>query len=139
MSTEGQGDKEKEMREYYAQPEDEATITSILGTVFPAEKEKEAAAPPAKLDNVEFEPVVEEGELPSIPTEEELVKYPELEYSGREVQAIVKKIDKSQRREFRKYEQYFLTCYRQTGNMRPLYIEVRNIVREMCPSMPGQI
>ena len=97
MSTEGQGDEEKEMPEYYAQPEDEATITSILGTVFPTEKEKEAAAPPAKLDEVEFEPVVEEGELPLIPTEEELVKYPELEYSGREVQAIVKKMDKSQR------------------------------------------
>ena len=139
MSTEGQGDKEKEMREYYAQPEDEATITSILGMVFPAEKKKEAAAPPAKLDKVEFEPVVEEGELPSIPTEEELVKYPELEYSGREVQAIVKKMDKLQRQEFHEYKQYFLTHYRQTGNMRPLYIEVRNIVREMCPSMPGQM
>ena len=58
------------MREYYTQPEDEATITSILGTVFPAKKEKEVAAPPAKLDEVEFEPLVEEGELPSIPTEE---------------------------------------------------------------------
>ena len=23
--------------------------------------------------------------------------------------------------------------------MRPLYVEVRNIVREMCPSMPGQM
>ena len=88
MSIEGQGDKEKEMREYYAQPEDEATITSILGTVFPAEKEKEVAAPLAKLDEVEFEPVVEEGELPSIPTEEELVKYPELEYSGRKCRPL---------------------------------------------------
>ena len=139
MSTKGQGDEEKEMHEYYMQPEDEATITSILGTVFPAEKEKEVVASPAKLDEVEFEPLVEEGELPSIPTEEELVKYPELEYSGREVQAIVKKMDKSQRWEFCEYEQYFLTRYRQTGNMRPLYVEVRNIVREMCPSMPGQM
>ena len=83
--------------------------------------------------------MVEEGELPSIPTEEELVKYPELEYSGREVQAIVKKMDKLQRQEFHEYEQYFLTRYRQTGNMKPLYVEVRNIVREMCPSMPGQM
>ena len=45
----------------------------------------------AKLDEEEFETLVEEGELLSIPTEEELIKYPELEYSGREVQAIVNK------------------------------------------------
>ena len=55
------------------------------------------------------------------------------------MQAIVKKMDKVQKQEFREYEQYFLTRYRQTGNMRPLYVEVRNIVREMCPSMPGQM
>ena len=134
MSTEG-----KEMREYYTPPEDEATITSILGTVFPAEKEKEIVVSPTKLDEVEFEPLVEEGELPLIPTEGELIKYPEMEYSGREVQAIVKKMDKVQTWEFREYEQYFLTRYRQTGNMRPLYVEVRNIVREMSPSMPGQM
>ena len=139
MSTEGQGEEEKEMHEYYVQLEDEATITSILGTVFPAEMEKEAVAPPATLDEKEFEPLVEEGELPSIPTEEELVKYPELKYSGREVQAIVKKMDKSQRQEFGEYKQYFLTRYRQTGNMKPLHVEVRNIMREMCPSMPGQM
>ena len=36
-----------------------------------------------------------------------------------------------------RYEQYFLTRYRQTGNMQPLYVEVRNIVKEMCPSMLG--
>ena len=77
--------------------------------------------------------------MPSIPTEEELIKYPELEYSGREVQAIVNKMDRLQRQEFREYEQYFLTRYRQTGNMKPLYVEVRNIVKEMCPSMPGQM
>ena len=28
----------KEMCEYHLQPEDEATITSIIGMVFPAEK-----------------------------------------------------------------------------------------------------
>ena len=127
------------MREYCTQPEDEATITSILRAVFPAGKEEEIVAAPTKLDEVEFEPLVEEGELPSISTEEELIKYPELEYSGWEVQAIVKKMDKVQKQEFREYEQYFLTRYRQTGNMRPLYVEVRNIVREMCPSMPGQM
>ena len=139
MSIEGQGEEEKEMHEYYAQPEDKTTFTSILGTVFPAETEQEIVALPATLDEKEFELLVEEGELPSIPTDEELVKYPELEYSGREVQAIVNKMDKAQRREFREYKQYFLTHYRQTGNMRPLHVEVRNIVREMCPSMPGQM
>ena len=93
----------------------------------------------AKLDEEAFEPLVEQGELPSIPTEEELIKYPELEYSSREVQAIVNKMDRAQKQEFCEYEQYFLTRYRQTGNMQPLYVEVKNIVKEMCPSMPGQM
>ena len=143
----------KEMCEHHSQSEDEATISSILGVVFPAEKEEETTSAissteldeegitmfSAKLDEEEFEPLVEEGELPSIPTEEELIKYPELEYSGREVQAIVNKMDRLQRQEFREYEQYFLTRYRQTGNMKPLYVKVRNIVKEICPSMPGQM
>ena len=166
----------KEMCEHHLQPEDEATISSILGAVFSVEKEEETTSTmssakldeegitmssakldeegitisstkldeegitmfSAKLDEEEFEPLVEEGELPSIPTEEELIKYPKLEYSGREVQAIVNKMDRLQRQEFREYEQYFLTHYRQTGNMKPLYVEVRNIVKEMCPSMPDQ-
>ena len=169
--------KRGEMSEYHSQSEDEATISSILGTVFPVEKEEETTATicsdrsneegitmfseraneegiaissakpdeegitmiSAKLDEEAFEPLVEQGELPSIPTEEELVKYPELEYSSREVQAIVNKMDRVQKQEFREYEQYFLTRYRQTGNMQPLYMEVRNIVKEMCPSMPGQM
>ena len=181
--------KRGEMSEYHSQSEDEATISSILGTVFPVEKEEETTATicsdrsneegitmfseraneegitmfseraneegiaissakpdeegitmiSAKLDEEAFEPLVEQGELPSIPTEEELVKYPELEYSSREVQAIVNKMDRAQKQEFREYEQYFLTRYRQTGNMQPLYVEVRNIVKEMCPSMPGQM
>ena len=140
----------KEMCEHHPQPEDEithppsedeVTISSILGVVFPVEKEEETtgAMSSARLDEEEFEPLVEEGELPSIPTEEELIKYPELEYSGREVQAIVNKMDRLQKQEFREYEQYFLTRYRQTGNMKPLYVEVRNIVKEMCPSMLGQM
>ena len=154
-----------EMSEYHSQSEDDATISSILGTVFSVEKEEETtvAVPStkldeegiakssaksdeegitmfsAKLDKEAFEPLVEQGELPSIPTEEELIKYPELEYSSREVQAIVNKMDRVQKQEFHEYEQYFLTRYRQTGNMQPLYMEVRNIVKEMCPSMPGQM
>ena len=164
-----------EMSEHHSQSEDEATISSILGTVFSVEKEEEtivtipstklneegiAVSPhkadeegiiissaksdeegitmfSAKLDEEAFEPLVEQGEMPSIPTEEELVKYPE--YSSREVQAIVNKMNRAQKQEFREYEQYFLTRYRQTGNMQPLYVEVRNIVKEMCPSMPGQM
>ena len=169
--------KRGEMSEYHSQSEDEATISSILGTVFSVEKEEEttvtmcsdrsneegitmfseraneegiaiSSAKPdeegitissAKLNEEAFEPLVEQGELPSIPTEEELIKYPELEYSSREVQAIVNKMDRVQKQEFHEYEQYFLTRYRQTGNMQPLYVEVRNIVKEMCPSMPGQM
>ena len=155
----------EEMSEHHSQSEDEATISSILGTMFSVEKEEETTVTisptkfdregitisstksdeegitmfSAKLDEEAFEPLVEEGELPSIPTEEELIKYPELEYSGWEVQAIVNKMDRLQRQESREYEQYFLTRYRQTGNMKPLYVEVRNIVKEMCPSMPGQM
>ena len=154
-----------EMSEHYSQSKDKATISSILGAVFSAEKEEETTVTipstklddegitissaksdkegitmfSAKLDEEAFEPLVEQEELPSIPTEEELIKYPELEYSSREVQAIVNKMDRVQKQEFREYEQYFLTRYRQTGNMQPLYVEVRNIVKEMCPSMPGQM
>ena len=117
----------EEMSEHHSQSEDEATISSILGTVFSVEKEEETtvAMPstkldeegivissaksdeegitmfPAKLDEEAFEPLVEQGELPSIPTEEELIKYPELEYSSREVQAIVNKMDRAQKQEFR--------------------------------------
>ena len=154
-----------EMSEHHSQSEDEATISSILGVVFSVEKEEETTVTipstkldeegitispaksdeegitmfSAKLDEEAFEPLVEQGEMPSILTAEELVKYPELEYSSREVQAIVNKMDRVQKKEFREYEQYFLTRYRQTGNMQPLYVEVRNIVKEMCPSMPGQM
>ena len=141
-----------EMSEHLSPLEDEATISSILGTVFSDRSNEEgiavSSAKPdeegitmfsAKLDEEAFEPLVEQGELPSIPTEEELIKYPELEYSSREVQAIVNKMDRAQKQEFREYKQYFLTRYRQTGNMQPLYVEVRNIVKEMCPSMLGQM
>ena len=120
----------------HSQQRDDATISSILGTLFSERSDQEPttmvseradkeaiATVPARLDEEMFEPLVEQGEIPSIPTKEELVKYPELEYSSREVQAIVDKMDKAQKQEFRKYEQYFLTRYRQIGNMQPLYLE----------------
>ena len=165
-----------EMSEYHSQTEDEATISSILGTLFSERSDEEANTMlseganeeaitmcsekaneeaitmvsersnkegitmfSAKLDEEAFEPLVEQGEMSLIPTEEELIKYPELEYSSREVQSIINKMDKMQKQEFCEYEQYFLTRYRQTGNMQPLYLEIRNIVKEMCPSMPGQM
>ena len=42
----------KEMCELHSQPEDEATISSILGAVFPVEKEKETTitVSPDKFD-----------------------------------------------------------------------------------------
>ena len=106
--------------------EEETTMFSVklneeetTGTISPAKLDEEGIALSstdqegtamfsAKLDEEEFEPLVGEGELPSIPTEEELIKYPELEYSDREVQAIVNKMDRLQRQEFREYEHYFL-------------------------------
>ena len=95
-----------EMSEHHSQSEDEATLSSILGAVFSVGKEEETTVTipstkldeegitissaksdeegitmfSAKLDEEAFEPLVEQGELPSIPTEEELIKYPELEY-----------------------------------------------------------
>ena len=50
MDTEG-----KEMCEHHSQLEDEATISSILGAVFPAEKEEETTGAmfSAKLDEEE--------------------------------------------------------------------------------------
>ena len=125
-----------EMSEHRSQSEDEATISSILGAVFSVEEEEGITISSAKsdeegitissaksdeegitmfsdkLDEEEFEPLVEQGEIPSIPTEEELVKYPELEYSSREVQAIVNKMNRAQKQEFHEYEQYFLTRYK---------------------------
>ena len=54
MDTEG-----KEICEHHPQSEDEATISSILGAVFPAEKEEETADAmvSAKLDEEETDNV----------------------------------------------------------------------------------
>ena len=100
------------MSEPHSPLEDEATISSILGMVFPVEKEEETTVTTpstkldeegiaissaksdeegiavssaktdeegitmfsAKLDEEAFEPLVEQGGLLSIPTEEELIK-----------------------------------------------------------------
>ena len=73
-----------EMSDHHSQSEDEATISSILGTVFSVENEEGITMFSAKLNEEAFEPLVEQGEMPSIPTEKELIKYPELEYPSRE-------------------------------------------------------
>ena len=82
-----------EMSEHHSQSEDEATISSILGTVFSVEKEEETTVTipstkldeegiaiasaksdeegittfSAKLDEEEFEPLVEEEECHQFP------------------------------------------------------------------------
>ena len=73
------------------------------------------------------------------PTEEEIRRHPELEYTNEEVKKVVAGMTKEQQIQFREFEQYFLTRYRQTGNIRPLSHEICSIVKEMCPSMPGQL
>ena len=128
----------EEMHQYYEESEEPSTISNMLGTVFTGTKESEKIQL-VKLDEKDFEPMVGDQEIPYYPMEEEIEKYPELEYSSKEIHKIVKKMDKEQRREFREYETYFLTRYRQTGNMVPLHLEVRSTVREMCLSMPGQL
>ena len=91
------------------------------------------------LDEGTFEPVVKEGEIPMVPTEEEIRKHPELEYTNEEVRQVVAQMSAEDRIQFKEFEQYFLTCYQQTGNIRRLSQEVRAIVKEMCPLMPGQL
>ena len=73
------------------------------------------------------------------PSEEEIRKYPEWEYTSEEIKAVVAKMSKKQQTQFKELENYFLLKYRQIGNMHPLYQEVRQIVKEMCPSMPGNM
>ena len=126
----------REMQQYYKEPEEGATISGILGMVFPPSKETEESV---HLDEETFEPIEAEDLPGSRPTDEELEKYPELEYTTEEVQHIVSQMSRDQYREFKQYENYFLTRYRQTGNMMPLYMEVRGLVKQMCPAMPGQL
>ena len=126
----------REMQQYYEEPEEDTTISGILGTVFLSSKEAEESV---HLDEETFEPIEAEGLPGSRPTDEELGKYPELEYTTGEVQHIVSQMSRDQYWEFKQYENYFLTRYRQTGNMMPLYMEVRELVKQMCPAMPGQL
>ena len=139
---------DEDVQAYYEQGESEQTISSILGTVFTQmlggqEEVSETDQPPVVkkmcLDEETFEPVVKEGETPLVPTDEEIRIHPELEYTNEEVRQIVSQMSTEDRIQFKEFEQYFLTCYRQTGNIRRLSQEVQAIVKEMCPAMPGQL
>ena len=137
-SSESSSDNEMEtLQEYYQDPEPKEMIGSMLGKVF--DEPSEASTKKTKLDEETFQPIETEGMIAWEPSEEEIRKYPELEYTSEEIKAVVAKISKKQQIQFKKLENYFLLKYRQTGNMPPLYQEVRQIVREMCPSMPGNM
>ena len=160
----------------HSQTEDDATISSILGTLFSERTDEEAipkgsersdeeaipknsersneeaipksseradkeaiATVPARLDEEMFEPLVEQGETPSIPTEEELVKYPELEYSSREVQSIVSQMDKAQKQEFRGVRAVLPDQIQTDRQHTAFVLGNKEHCEEMCPSMPGQM
>ena len=140
--------EEENVQAYYEEGKSEQTISSILGAVFPPMTGKQEGAPEEdqppmmkkmRLDEETFEPVVKEGEIPLVPTEERIRKHPELEYMNEAVSQVVAQMSAEDRIQFKEFEQYFLTHYRQTGNIRRLSQKVRAIVKVMCPSMPGQL
>ena len=120
------------------------SISGILDTVFSqdtSEKETTSGEVTSEagergtsriLDEETFEPLETPGMSISAPTAEEIAEHPELEYSSKEIKAIVKTLDKEQWQQFREYEAYFLSRFRKTGNMLPLHLEIRKIVRDMC-------
>ena len=110
---------DEDVRAYYEQGKSEQTISSILGTVFTQmsegqEEVSERDQPPVvkkmHLDEETFEPVVKEGETPLVPTDEEIRKHPELEYTNEEVRQIVSQMSAEDRIQFKEFEQDFLTC-----------------------------
>ena len=137
-SSESSSDNEMEtLQEYYQNSEPEETIGSMLGKVF--DEPSELNVKKIKLDEETFQLIETEGMVVWKTSEEEIRKYPELEYTSEDIKAIVTKMSKKQQIQFKELENYFLLKYRQTGNMCPLYQEVGQIMREMCPSMPGNM
>ena len=137
-SSESSSDNEMgTLQEYYQDLEPEEMIGSMLGKVF--DEPSEPSTKKIKQDEETFQPIETEGMVAWEPSEEEIRKYLELEYTSEEIKAVVSKMSKKQQIQFKELENYFLLKYRQTGNMCPLYQEVRQIVREMCPSMPGNM
>ena len=125
------------LQEYYQEPEPEETIGRMLGRVF--DEPSEPVAKNVKLDEETFQLVETEGMTAWGPMEEEIRRHPEIEYTSEEIKVVVAKMSKKQQIQFKELENYFLLKYRQMGNMHPLYQEVRQIVREMCPTMPGNM
>ena len=70
---------EEEITAYYEEGESEQTISTMLETVFTPEEEPETKK--MKLDEETFEPVTAPGMKPIEPTEVEISKHPELEYT----------------------------------------------------------
>ena len=109
-SSESSSDNEMEtLQEYYQDPEPEEMIGSMLGKVF--DEPSEPSAKKVKLDEETFQPVETKGMVTWEPTEEEIRKYPELEYTREEIKAIVAKMSKKQQIQFKELENYFLLKY----------------------------
>ena len=124
---------DEDVQAYYEQGKSEETVSSILGTVFIqmsggqeeiSKKDQPPVMKKMRLDEETFEPAVKEGKIPLVPTDEEIRKHPELEYTNEEVRQIVSQMSAEDRIQFKEFEQYFLTRYRQTGNIRRLSQEV---------------
>ena len=109
-SSESSSDNEMEtLQKYYQDPEPEEMIGSMLGKVF--DEPSEPSVKKIKLDEEIFQPVETEGILVWEPSEEEIRKYLELEYTSEEIKAVVTKMSKKQQIQFKKLENYFLLKY----------------------------
>ena len=94
-SSESSSDNKMEtLQKYYQDPEPEEMIGSMLGKVF--DEPSEPSAKKIKLDEETFQPVETEGMVVWEPSEEEIRKYPELEYTSEEIKAVATKMSKKQ-------------------------------------------
>ena len=109
-SSESSSDNEMEtLQEYYQDPEPEETIGSMLGKVF--DEPSELSAKKVKLDEDTFQPVETKGMVTWEPTEKEIRRYLELEYTSEEIKTVVAKMSKKQQILFKELENYFLLKY----------------------------
>ena len=109
-SSESSSDNEMEtLHEYYQDPKPEETIGSMLGKVF--NEPSELSVKKVKLDEETFQPIETEGMVAWEPSEEEIRKYPELEYISEEIKAVVAKMSKKQQIQFKELENCFLLKY----------------------------
>ena len=142
---------------------DTEKISDILEEVFPSKRKRETVAEEESrrekeeiekgevrkrekkikiLDETDFTPLADKGGMVSqyaVPTAKEVATHPELGYTNKQLQDLVKKMTPDERREFREYEEHFLKRFRLTGNIVPLHLEVRAIVRNMCPGIPSSM